>query len=74
MPKTEDIWESPALQPLGGSFVLTLPPLVPENYLILGASFGDVVLEGAPATKGDLVTALDKKNGKIMWQIKYDCR
>ena len=64
----KQIWESPALQPLGGSFVLTSPPLVWENYLILGASFGDVVLEGAPATKGT-VTALDKKNGKIMWQI-----
>jgi len=62
------IWESPALQPLGGSFVLTSPPLVWEDYLILGASFGDVVLEGAPATKGK-VTALDKNTGKIVWQI-----
>jgi alcohol dehydrogenase (cytochrome c) len=62
------IWESPALQPLGGSFVLTSPPLVWKNYLILGASFGDVVREGAPATKGK-VTALDKKDGKIVWQI-----
>jgi len=62
------IWESPALQPLGGSFVLTSPPLVWKDYLILGCSFGDVVLEGAPATKGK-VTALDKKTGKIIWQI-----
>lgn len=62
------IWESLALQPLGGSFVLTSPPLVWEDYLILGASFGDVVLEGAPAIKGK-VTALDKNTGKIVWQI-----
>ena len=40
------IWESPALQPLGGSFVLTSPPLVWKDYLILGSAFGDVVLEG----------------------------
>lgn len=62
------IWESPALLPLGGSFVLTSPPLVWKDYLILGASFGDVVLQGAPATKGK-VTALDKKTGEILWQI-----
>ena len=62
------IWESPALQPLGGSFVLTSPPLVWKDYLILGSAFGDVVLEGSPATKGT-VTALDKKTGNITWQI-----
>jgi len=62
------MWESPALLPLGGSFVLTSPPLVWKDYLILGASFGDVVLEGAPATKGK-VTALEKKTGEIVWQI-----
>ena len=62
------IWESPALLPLGGSFVLTSPPLVWKDYLIVGASFGDVVLQGAPATKGK-VTALDKKTGEILWQI-----
>jgi alcohol dehydrogenase (cytochrome c) len=62
------IWESPALLPLGGSFVLTSPPLVLKDYLILGASFGDVVLQGAPATKGK-VTSLDKKTGEILWQI-----
>ena len=54
------IWESPALQPRGGSFVLTSPPLVWKDYVILGSAFGDVVLQGAPATKGT-VTALDKK-------------
>ena len=62
------IWESSALLPLGGSFVLTSPPLLWKNYLILGASFGDVVLQGAPATKGK-VTALDKRTGEIVWQI-----
>lgn len=62
------IWESPALQPLGGSFVLTSPPLVWKDYIILGSAFGDIVLQGAPATKGT-VTALDKKTGKIVWQI-----
>jgi len=62
------IWESPALQLLGGSFVLTSPPLVWKDYVIAGSAFGDVVLEGAPASKGT-ETALDKKTGKIVWQI-----
>ncbi|WP_292391418.1 PQQ-binding-like beta-propeller repeat protein [Methanosarcina sp. UBA5] len=62
------IWESSALQPLGGSFVLTSPPLVWKDCIILGSAFGDVVLQGAPATKGT-VTALNKKTGKIVWQI-----
>ena len=62
------IWESPALQPLGGSFVLTSPPLIWKDYVIAGSAFGDVVLQGPPASKGT-VTALDKKTGKIVWQI-----
>lgn len=62
------IWESPALRPLGGSFVLTSPPLVWKDHLILGSAYGDVVLEGPPAEKG-IVTSLDKKTGEIVWQI-----
>lgn len=61
------IWESPALQPVGGSFVLTSPPLVWKDYLILGSAFGDVVLEGPAPTRGT-VTALNKNTGKIVWQ------
>jgi alcohol dehydrogenase (cytochrome c) len=62
------IWESPALQPLGGSFALTSPPLVWKDYVIVGSAFGDVVLEGAPPAKGT-ETAIDKKTGEIVWQI-----
>ena len=62
------IWESPALQSLGGSFVLTSPPLIWKDYVVVGSAFGDVVLQGAPAAKGT-ETALDKKTGKIVWQI-----
>ncbi len=61
------IWESSALQPVGGSFVLTSPPLVWKDYLILGSAFGDVVLEGPAPNKGT-VTALNKNTGKIVWQ------
>ncbi|MFZ3149833.1 MAG: PQQ-binding-like beta-propeller repeat protein [Methanothrix sp.] len=61
------IWESPALQPLGGSFMLTAPPLIWNNYVIAGSAFGDFPGFDAP-TKGT-VTALDKKTGKIIWQI-----
>ena len=62
------IWESPALQPLGGSFVLTSPPVVWKDYVVVGSAFGDVVLQGAPAAKGT-ETALNKKTGKVVWQI-----
>jgi len=61
------IWESPAMQRLGGSFILTAPPLVWKNYVLAGSAFGDSPGFGAPE-KG-IVTALDKKTGKIVWQI-----
>jgi alcohol dehydrogenase (cytochrome c) len=61
------IWESPALQPLGGSFILTSPPLTWKNYVIAGSAFGDSPGFGAPAKGTE--TVLDKKTGKIVWQI-----
>jgi glucose dehydrogenase len=61
------IWESPALQPLGGAFILTSPPLTWKDYVIAGSAFGDSPGFGAPA-KGT-VTALDKKTGTLIWQI-----
>lgn len=64
------IWESHPLQPLGGSFVLTSPPLIWEDYIIAGSAFGDVPLEGGgPIASKGTVTALDKMTGKIIWQI-----
>ena len=61
------IWESPALQRLGGSFILTSPPLTWKDYVIAGSAFGDSPGFGAPAKGTE--TALDKKTGKIVWQI-----
>ena len=60
------IWESPDLQPAVESFILTAPPLIWKDYVIAGSAFGDSPLYGA--TKG-IVTALDKKTGKMIWQI-----
>lgn len=62
------IWESPSLQPLGGSFVLTSPPVIWKDYVIVGSAFGDSVLNGSSPEKGT-ETALNKKTGNIVWQI-----
>lgn len=66
----EKIWESRPIQKLGGTFVLTAPPLVWNNYVIAGSAFGDVPFEGtnATASKGS-ITALNKSTGKVVWKI-----
>lgn len=66
------IWESSAILPLKGTYMITAPPLIWEDYVIAGSATGDVPLEDVnnqPIARGT-VTALDKKTGKIKWQIE----
>lgn len=61
------VWDSGPLQPLGGAFRISAPPLIWKNYVLAGSALGDAPPYGAPA-KGT-ITALDKNTGKILWQI-----
>jgi alcohol dehydrogenase (cytochrome c) len=66
--KGTKIWESPIIQPIGEAFTISAPPLIWRDYIIVGSALGDEPPFGV-AEKGS-VTALSKKDGKIIWQIK----
>ena len=66
--KGTKIWESPVVQPLGEAFRISSPPLIWKDIVIAGSALGDEPPFGI-AQKGT-VTGLDKKTGKIIWQIK----
>ncbi len=61
------IWESQPLRPLGGAFRISAPPLIWKNYVVAGSALGDLPPFGFPE-RGSL-TGLDKKTGKMLWQI-----
>ncbi len=58
------IWQSPQTSPLYDN---PSPPVVWNNYIIVGGAGGDLPTNAPPA-KGTVV-ALDKTNGKILWQL-----
>jgi alcohol dehydrogenase (cytochrome c) len=60
------IWESPLLDS-DRSFRIPAPPVVWDNYIIVGSALGDEP-PFKPAAKGS-VTALDRNTGAIIWQI-----
>lgn len=62
------IWESPAVQPTGEAFLISAPPLIWKNIVMAGSALGDEPPFGV-AQKG-VITGLDKKTGKILWQTK----
>jgi hypothetical protein len=64
----EAILESPVLQPLGGSFVLTSPPFIWKDHVFAGSEFGDMVHEVSFASKV-IEIALDMKLVKKIWKI-----
>ena len=66
--KGTEIWESPIIQPIGEAFSISAPPLIWKDYIIVGSALGDAPPFGV-AQKGTL-TAISKKDGKIVWQIK----
>ncbi len=66
--KGTKIWESPVVQPNSTAFRISAMPLVWKDYIIAGSALGDEPPFGFPQ-KGT-VTALDKKNGQIVWQTK----
>lgn len=66
--KGTKIWESPIVQPIGEAFSISAPPLIWKDVVIVGSALGDEPPFGV-AQKGT-VTALSKKDGKIIWQIK----
>lgn len=61
------IWESPALLPLGEAYMLNSPPLIWKDYILVGSALGDAPPFAAPAHGS--VSAIDKKSGKLLWQI-----
>ena len=61
------IWDSGPLNPLGGAFRISAPPVLWRNYVIAGSALGDTPPYGIP-DKGT-VTALNKMTGKKLWQI-----
>lgn len=66
--KGTKIWESPTIQPIGEAFSISAPPLIWRDFIVVGSALGDAPPFGA-AEKGTL-TAISKKNGKIIWLIK----
>jgi alcohol dehydrogenase (cytochrome c) len=61
------IWESQVLLPSGMAYMVNAPPLIWMDHIIAGSALGDAPPFEFPA-KGK-VTAIDKKTGKILWQI-----
>jgi outer membrane protein assembly factor BamB len=61
------IWESPALLPLSEAYMLNSPPLIWKDYILAGSALGDAPPFAAPAH--GKVSAIDKKSGKLIWQI-----
>lgn len=60
------IWLSSAINN-SESYRVSAPPVVWKNYIIVGSALGDEP-PFTPAAKGT-VTALDRTNGSIIWQI-----
>lgn len=62
------MWKSPKLAPEGIGYHVVNPPIVWKNFVIAGSAGGDL-----PTEKGIVqgnVTALDRSNGKVLWNFK----
>jgi alcohol dehydrogenase (cytochrome c) len=61
------VWESPKLAQ-GTAWRISAPPLIYNNYVIVGSALGDEPPFGFPAQ--GMVSAVSKKTGDVLWQTK----
>jgi alcohol dehydrogenase (cytochrome c) len=63
----EILWESPVLGPSLAGYKIGTPPIIWNDYVVVGSAGGDVP-EGPGIVRGN-ITAVNRTNGEIIWNF-----